>query len=229
MASRDPYDASAAIRSLQQRIRRVIRRPLGSRVNPVPPPESRDSLRTFIRELMDEGHVSAPSASDEYERLSERLSVEGDHYDRLSVMTSHVDDEEGYGGRGGLYNRLRQTSPPKPTAKFFVLTDDGTPVPEPDALIWRLWINHSPRVRVQYEVLSTGETVDTSFIGASTHTPADDLWETAVKPVDDYHFQGVRTYPTADAARAGHALIVQLIRSKGGRAIRLRDEGEGWT
>jgi hypothetical protein len=128
-----------------------------------------------------------------------------------------------FSSSGGDYfnpETCKVTTRRESTNRFYTLADDGRLVPEPDPLKWTLWMHHSASRVAKFETV-LGVEVSTVFTGVTTNDPQSGIWETAVR-VPNEAWTSVHRYDTKDAALAGHAAMVQMIR--GGRAIRLRED-----
>jgi hypothetical protein len=90
---------------------------------------------------------------------------------------------------------------------------DGKPIPEPDARKWGRWFQKADRV---VEKTTIGEAqVSTVFLGSDHNFGRDGgrpvLWETMIfgGPHDQYQAR----YASRERAEAGHAAVVQALKS----------------
>jgi len=91
---------------------------------------------------------------------------------------------------------------------FYILDDDGNPVPVDDVIIWGQWFHTANRIVAQ-DLDEKGEGVSTVFIGLDHNyrlTGAPVLWETLVfgGPLDG---ELVRYTSRADALEGHHAMV----------------------
>jgi hypothetical protein len=101
-------------------------------------------------------------------------------------------------------------------ADYYVLDDDGNPVPVADAITWGVWYEHADRVVKQdyVEGISPPVGVSTVFLGLDhnfTGTGPPVLWETMVFGTS---LDGrMRRYTSRDAAIMGHAELLADVRA----------------
>lgn len=102
----------------------------------------------------------------------------------------------------------------------YILNEQGNPMPEPDLLKWAQWME-TPARRVELTVLDSGARISTVFLGLDHNfSPMQDpltykpvLWETMAFEQGTHRAMEQERYTSEEAARAGHWLVVELVKA----------------
>lgn len=95
---------------------------------------------------------------------------------------------------------------------------NGQPIPEPDSIKWAMWFENSLKERIVEKTQIGGVEVSTVFLGLNhsfSETGLPILWETMVfgGPLDGEQ----ERYTSIEAAKMGHAEMVERIKNEHGR------------